>query len=84
MAMQIAGRLLVGGMLANDVASSQPRSRCRSLTNVCPAGVCDYPAPGVPPVTCVRIIQSDVIDFSRYSRWSGCSSIETACGLWSR
>ena len=73
LAMQIAGRLLVGrhvGQRRRLVAAEIEVQ----VTSTCARRSSYYPAPRVPPVTCVRIIQSDVIDFSRYARWSGCRS----------
>jgi hypothetical protein len=73
LAMQIAGRLLVGrhvGQRRRLVAAEIEVQ----VTSTCARSSSYYPAPRVPPVTCVRIIQSDVIDFSRYARWSGCRS----------
>ena len=79
LAMQIAGRLLVGrhvGQRRRLVAAEIEVQ----VTSTCARRSSYYPAPRVPPVTCVRIIQSDVIDFSRYARWSGLS-IEIGWGL---
>ena len=72
LAIQIAGCLLSAGMSANDVALVALRiTRAYGLRRVhvdvtyTSISASYYPAPGVPPVTCVRIIQPDVIDYSQ-------------------
>ena len=71
LAIQIAGCLLSAGMSANDVALVALRiTRAYGLRRVhvdvtyTSISASYYPAPGVPPVTCVRVIQPDVIDYS--------------------
>ena len=71
LATQIAGCLLSAGMSANDVALVALRiTRAYGLRRVhvdvtyTSISASYYPAPGVPPITCVRIIQPDVIDYS--------------------
>ena len=72
LAIEIAGRLLSAGMSANDVTLAALRiGRAYGLRRVhvdvtyTSISASYYPAPGTPPVTCVRIVQPDVIDYSQ-------------------
>jgi uncharacterized membrane protein YjjP (DUF1212 family) len=72
LAIQIAGHLLAAGMSANDVTLAALRiSRAYGMRRVhvdvtyTSISASYYPAPGTPPVTCVRTVQPDVIDYSQ-------------------
>ena len=72
LAMEIAGYLLSAGMSANDVTLAALQiTRAYGLRRVhvdvtyTSISASYYPAPGVPPVTYVRIVQPDVIDYSK-------------------
>ena len=72
LAVQIAGCLLSAGMSANDVVVVALRiTRSYGLRRVhfdvtyTSIAASYYPAPGVPPVTCIRTVQPDVIDYTQ-------------------
>jgi uncharacterized membrane protein YjjP (DUF1212 family) len=72
LAVQIAGRLLSAGMSANDVVLVALRiTRSYGLQRVhfdvtyTSIAASYYPAPGVPPITCIRTVQPDVIDYAQ-------------------
>ena len=87
LAMQIAGSLLAAGMSANDVALVALRiTRTYGLERVhvdvtyTSISASYYPALGVPPITCVRIVQPGVIDYGKV-RALDRLSIEIGAGL---
>jgi uncharacterized membrane protein YjjP (DUF1212 family) len=72
LAMQIAGSLLAAGMSANDVALvALGITRTYGLRRVhvdvtyTSISASYYPALGVPPITCVRIVQPGVTDYGQ-------------------
>jgi uncharacterized membrane protein YjjP (DUF1212 family) len=72
LAVQIAGCLLSAGMSANDVVVVALRiTRTYGLRRVhfdvtyTSIAASYYPAPGVPPITCIRTVQPDVIDYTQ-------------------
>jgi len=72
LAVQIAGCLLSAGMSANDVVVVALRiTRTYGLRRVhfdvtyTSISASYYPAPGVPPITCIRTVQPDIIDYTQ-------------------
>ena len=72
LAVQIAGCLLSAGMSANDVVVVALRiTRTFGLRRVhfdvtyTSIAASYYPGPGVPPITCIRTVQPDVIDYTQ-------------------
>jgi uncharacterized membrane protein YjjP (DUF1212 family) len=72
LAMQIAGSLLAAGMSANDATLVALRiTRTYGLRRVhvdvtyTSISASYYPALGVPPITCVRVVQPGVIDYGQ-------------------
>ena len=72
LAVQLAGCLLSAGMSANDVVVVALRiTRTFGLRRVhfdvtyTSIAASYYPGPGVPPITCIRTVRPDVIDYTQ-------------------